>query len=309
MCGFWEAAVAPPGLYSGHSCWVRPGTVTPSLAICQPSHARRAAALGAELQLSPQSIDDTAGFGGAEGMPSPSPLASGRSRATLEARAVPWSRLCASRGVSLLPPAPLPAAVTLKAPCSADKGVTLKIKHCWHSWVGPLQRQRGVEPKPRQQRAERGDALCPAHRASPARALWQRGWQRSAAQVGTAGAVPSLLFHRCCQPRGPGSRGKAKDCQGQVAPTSPREPQQGSALHYEGSCCSTEKLHFHFLAPVSLSGCSVPKRRQWRSEPCMQSPALLTEKQRLTCRLQGLHDFSSSQSTPAPFLSPAAPVP
>lgn len=41
----------------------------------------------------------------------------------------------------------------------------------------------------------------------------------------------------------------------------------------------------------------------------MQSPALLTEKQRLTCRLQGLLDFSSSQSTPAPFLSPAAPVP
>lgn len=61
-------------------------------------------------------------------MPSPSRLASGRSRATLEARAVPWSRLCASRGVSLLPPAPLPAAVTLKSTLLRRQGCYLEDK-------------------------------------------------------------------------------------------------------------------------------------------------------------------------------------
>lgn len=150
----------------------------------------------------------------------------------------------------------------------------------------PVQRQRGVEPKPRQQRADRGDALCPSTPCQPSQSPGAEGLAASCCLAQDFWSCDtSVQSHRCCQSLGLALGAKTRLPQGQAAPTSPQEDcskVQLCGMKAE-SFCSTEKLNFHVPAAISPSGYSVPKRRQWRR--ALQSPALLTEKQRLTCRL------------------------
>lgn len=210
MCEFWEAlqvcvqdAAAGSGRHSHTEAGYLPAV----------SDAGRAAALGAELQLSPQSIDDTAGFGGAEGMPSPSWLASGRRRATLKGSCSSLEQaVCQQQGV----PASSCSAAYSSDPSSTLLGRRIEIDKALLTFLSSaVQRQRGVEPKPRQQRADRGDALCPSTPCWPSQSPGAEGLAASCcpAQDCWSHGV-SVQSHGCCQPLGPASGGQARTPKG-----------------------------------------------------------------------------------------------